>query len=107
MAHLQFPTLVIGNSAFFRHVSLDIGHFLRRSAAMAHDHCHSEDAQTYYIDQLCTIALCGTFGAVAFMLGYQKSPSGVTILDLLLVPWMHIYVMIGGVAMVVLAVIRG
>src|SRR5262249_37769342 len=51
--------------------------------------------------------LCGTFGAVTFMLGYQKLPSGRTVLDLLLVPWMHIYVMIGGVTLIVLAVIRG
>src|SRR5262249_58106972 len=67
----------------------------------AHDHCHPEDAQTYYLDQLCTIALCGTFGAVAVMLWYHN------LLKLMLVSWMHIYVMIGGVTLIVLAVIRG
>jgi uncharacterized membrane protein YcgQ (UPF0703/DUF1980 family) len=69
---------------------------------MGHDHGHSqaEDPQTFYLEQLCTIAVCGGFAAVSIMLWYHG------LLSLLLVPWMHIFVMIAGVALLALVVIR-
>lgn len=64
------------------------------------DHSHAHDPQTYYLEQLCTIGIVGAFGAVTIMLWYQN------LLSLLLVGWMHIFVMIGGATLLVLVGIR-
>src|SRR5262249_38041694 len=54
---------------------------------------------TYYIDQLCTIGVCGALGGAAIMMYYQKM---LGFLNELFHPW----VLGGGIALVVLVLIR-
>jgi hypothetical protein len=64
---------------------------------MAHDHAH--DPKTYYVEQLCTIGICGALGGIAVML-YAT--------DLLwfIAPKIQIWVVLGGIALLVLVAIR-
>jgi hypothetical protein len=64
---------------------------------MAHDHAH--DPQTYYVEQLCTIGICGALGGIAVML-YRN--------DLLyfIAPKVRIWVVLGGATLLVLVAIR-
>lgn len=63
-------------------------------------HVHTEDAQTYYTDQLCTIAVCGALGGVAIML-YRED-----LLKNILAPQFFVPVLVSGIVLVVLAAIR-
>lgn len=65
---------------------------------MAHDHSHG-DRNAYYLDQLFTIAVCGALGGVAIML-WQGNKLW------LLADKFHIWVLLGGIALVVLVLIR-
>ncbi len=68
---------------------------------MSHSH-HHEDNSTYYLDQLCTIALCGAIaGACITLYTWQRK-----ILMLILAEKFHIFVFWGGVALLALVVIR-
>jgi hypothetical protein len=66
---------------------------------MAHTHDH--DPSTYYMEQLCTIGICGALGGVAVMMWYQRLP-----LDILLKKFFHPYVLCSGIALIVLVLIR-
>jgi hypothetical protein len=47
--------------------------FDKRNASMGHDH-HHENNDTYYLDQLCMIGVCGAFAAAAITLYYWQQP---------------------------------
>jgi hypothetical protein len=64
-------------------------------------HSHAEDRSTYYLEQLCTIAVCGLLGGVTVMLYTQN------MLRYILVPQLHIYVFWSGVTLLILAGLRG
>src|SRR5438445_3327368 len=62
-------------------------------------HVHAEEENTYYIDQLCTIGVCGALGGAAIMMYQQKMLS-------FLADTFHPWVLAGGIALLVLVVIR-
>src|SRR3954463_4630767 len=68
---------------------------------MAHahppDHAH---ANTYYVDQLCTIASCGALGGVAVMM-YATNKIGLILAD-----QFFLYVLLGGIALLALVAVR-
>jgi hypothetical protein len=63
-------------------------------------HTHGEDRSTYYMEQLCTIGICGLLGGVAVMLYYQNS------LRFILADYLHVYVLWSGIALLGLVVLR-
>jgi uncharacterized membrane protein YcgQ (UPF0703/DUF1980 family) len=67
---------------------------------MGHDHHHGGDVSTYYVEQLCTIGVCGAFGAVAIML-YSRNT-----LRIFLDPKFHPFVLGAGIALLVMVAIR-
>lgn len=67
---------------------------------MAHSHDHSHDPSSYYIEQLCTIGICGTLGGVAVTMYARK------MLGLFLDPKFHPFVLYAGLTLIVLVVIR-
>src|SRR5215210_4190501 len=69
---------------------------------MAHSHAHAHDEAegTYFLDQLFTILVCGALGLVAVLM-YRCGT-----LNRILVPMFHVPVLIGGGALLVMAVIR-
>src|SRR6478736_4850064 len=69
---------------------------------MGHDHAHahSEGEGTYFLDQLFTILTCGAVGVVAILM-YKTGMIG-----RILAPMFFIWVLLGGVALVVLSAIR-
>lgn len=68
--------------------------------AHAHAHADSDGEGTYFLDQLFTILVCGALGIVAIGM-YQSG-----MLNRILVPMFFVPVLIGGVAIIVLAAIR-
>jgi hypothetical protein len=68
--------------------------------AHAHAHSHGEGEGTYFLDQLFTILVCGAIGLVAILM-YSTG-----MLSRILAPMFFIWVLLGGVAIVVLAAIR-
>jgi uncharacterized repeat protein (TIGR03943 family) len=66
---------------------------------MAHLH---EDSDTYYLDQLCLVALSAAFGGVCLSLYFWQT----SMLALLLGPQFHGFVLASGVVLLGLAVIR-
>jgi hypothetical protein len=63
-------------------------------------HDHSHDHSAYYLEQLCTIGVCGTLGLVAVLLYYQK------LLNFMLAPFLHPYVLGSGFVLLGLAGFR-
>jgi hypothetical protein len=68
--------------------------------AHAHGQSHGEGEGTYFLDQLFTILVCGAVGLVAIMM-YQTG-----MLKRILVPMFFVPVLLGGIAILVLAAIR-
>jgi uncharacterized membrane protein YcgQ (UPF0703/DUF1980 family) len=66
---------------------------------MAHDH-HHDDPNSYYTEQLFTIAISGALGAVAISLYAQDK------LRYILVERFHVWVLAGGISLLVLVLIR-
>ncbi|HEX5273561.1 MAG TPA: hypothetical protein VFW33_23860, partial [Gemmataceae bacterium] len=64
---------------------------------MAHDHSH--DPKGYFVEQLCTIAISGALGGIAFMLWKRN-------LLWFLAPKVQPWVMAGGIALLVLVAFR-
>src|SRR2546428_4762987 len=64
-------------------------------------HTHGEERTTYYMEQLCTIGICGLLGGVAVMLYYQN------ILRFILATYLHVYVLWSGITLLVLVALRG
>ena len=69
---------------------------------MAHDH-HDHADDTYYLDQLCMIALSGAFGAVCLSLYLWQQ----RMLNLLLGPQFHLFVLLSGIVLLGMALMRG
>jgi hypothetical protein len=67
---------------------------------MAHAHHHHHDSTSYYVEQLFTIAVCGAMGAVAVLLWSSGR------LSLILHPKFHVWVLGGGVTLLILSGIR-
>jgi hypothetical protein len=68
---------------------------------MAHSHDHShEDRNAYYLNQLFTIAVCGSLGGVAVMLWWSGK------IGLMLHPKFFPWVLSGGIALLILVAIR-
>ncbi len=67
---------------------------------MSHDHEHAGD--TYYLDQLCLIALSGAFGGVCLTLYVVKND----MLSLMLGPQFHPFVLWSGIVLLTLAAVR-
>jgi hypothetical protein len=67
---------------------------------MSDSHKHPHDHSAYYMEQLCTIGVCGLLGVVAVLLYYQGS------LKFMLAHFLHSYVWWSGLALLILAVIR-
>lgn len=67
---------------------------------MAHDHHHDDDS--YYLDQLCMVALSAAFGCVCLGLYFWKT----VMLRHLLGPQFHVFLVISGFTLVTLAVLR-
>jgi hypothetical protein len=63
-------------------------------------HTHAEDRTAYYMEQLCTIAVCGLLGGVAVMLYVQG------IVRFMLADYLHIYVLWSGIALLALVALR-
>src|SRR5262249_5301861 len=75
----------------------------------AHSHEHSDEAQTYYLDQLCTIALCGGLGAVGVLMWYpsiQTETGWRNLLSFILADQFHLPVLAGSIALLALVAIR-
>jgi hypothetical protein len=72
---------------------------------MSHDH-HHHHGNSYYLDQLCTIAACGALGGVAVMMYTLRGADGKTKLDLILAPQFFVPVLLGGIALVLMVAIR-
>jgi hypothetical protein len=69
---------------------------------MAHDHEHVHD-QNYYLDQICTVAVSGLLGGMGLLASYNDIFGKFVILSGQFTLW----VMIGSVALLAMAVIRG
>jgi uncharacterized membrane protein YraQ (UPF0718 family) len=72
----------------------------------SHDHGHSHDhdgTDTYFIDQLCMVGLSGAFGMICLCLWFWQTE----MLAILLADQFHIYVLLSGIALVVIAMTRG
>jgi hypothetical protein len=67
-----------------------------------HDHHHDTDTDTYYLDQLCLIALSGAFAGVCLTLYFWKT----NILSLMLAPQFHAFVLWSGLVLLALVLIR-
>lgn len=65
-------------------------------------HHHHHEADNYYLDQLCLVALAGAFGVVCVTLYYWQA----AMLRRILAPQFHEFVLWSGVALLVLVVIR-
>jgi hypothetical protein len=68
---------------------------------MAHAHHHHDD-DTYYLDQLCLTGICAAFGGVCLAMYYWQPE----MLNLLLAPQFHPFVMLSGVGLLVLVAVR-
>ena len=70
---------------------------------MAHEHAHShgEGEGNFFLDQLFTILSCGALGLVAILM-YQSGMLGRILVEDFFIP-----VLVGGIAVVILAVVRG
>src|SRR5215212_8741031 len=67
---------------------------------MAHDHDHEAD-ESYFLDQIFSIALCGAIGGIAVLLFVKK-----TMLTIILDQKFHPYVLAGGIVLLILVAIR-
>lgn len=63
-------------------------------------HTHSEDRTSFYVEQLCTLIICGLLGGVAVMLYVQG------ILRFILADYLHVYVLWSGIALLALVALR-
>jgi hypothetical protein len=66
----------------------------------AHNHGHPEDPSAFYLEQLCTIGICGGMGIVAIMMYTQD------VLRYILAPQFRLFVLLAGIALIVLVGIR-
>jgi hypothetical protein len=72
-------------------------------------HAHAEDQNTYYLEQLCTIGICGLIGGVTALMYRGHLPDPVRdpcMLRFMVAVYLHPYVFAGGIAMVGLVIVR-
>ena len=65
-------------------------------------HTHDDTQETYYLDQLCSIALAGAFAGACITLYFWQTK----ILELMLVSKFHIFVLWGGWALLAVVIVR-
>jgi hypothetical protein len=65
-----------------------------------HDHGHAHGIGDYYLEQLLTIFISGAFGVVAILMNRFG------MLKVILAPEFHVWVLVGGIALLVFTVIR-
>jgi uncharacterized repeat protein (TIGR03943 family) len=68
----------------------------------AHEHEHTHEEDTYYLDQLCMLTLSAAFGGVCLGLYFWKTD----MLTRLLGPQFHVFVLVSGFTLIGLAVLR-
>ena len=71
--------------------------------SMSHDHAHHHHDESYYLDQLCTVAASGLLGAIALVLWRTDTLIEYNILK----NDFRIWTLLGGIALVAMAVVRG
>jgi hypothetical protein len=69
---------------------------------MAHAHHHHQESDSYYMDQICLIALSGAFAAVCLSLYFWQKD----MLSRILAPEFHLYILLSGIALAVMTLIR-
>src|SRR5882724_10885619 len=69
---------------------------------MAHEHEHHH-GESYYLDQLCTVAACGLLGGIAFLIWRTDLLTTFNILA----AQFRVPVLLGGVGLLGLSVLRG
>ena len=80
------------------------GHDHGHEHGPSHGHSHSHDEpDTYFIDQLCMVGLSGAFGVICLCLWFWQTD----MLKNLLAVQFHVYVLLSGIALVVIAFTRG
>src|SRR5207237_2692403 len=74
---------------------------ITHSEVDAMGHAHAEDQQTYYLDQLCTLGICGALGVIMVLMRTYE------VLPLILHAKFHDAVVWGGYALLGMVAIRG
>ncbi len=75
-------------------------------------HVHDEEGSSYHLEQLCTIGVCGALAGVCIMLwwvfnyGTPPPPPRQPMIRVMLADKFHLPVLLGGLALLVLVVIR-
>lgn len=67
---------------------------------MVHSHEHAANRSAYYLDQLCSVGACAALGAISILM-WQSGRIAV-----ILAPQFHLPVMIGGIALLIVAAIQ-
>lgn len=70
--------------------------------SQTHHHSHDND-ETYFIDQLCMVALSAAFGAICLSLYFWQ----VGMLNRLLGQQFHVFILASGIVLLLLAAVRG
>jgi uncharacterized repeat protein (TIGR03943 family) len=73
---------------------------------MSHSHAHGAADGNYFLDQLFTILACGGIGLVAVLMYYVPDANGQPMLARILVPMFFKWVVGGGIAIMLMALIR-
>lgn len=87
------------------HLDHEHGHDHDAGGGHGHDHGHSHSEA--HLEQLLTVGICGTFGVVAMLLGRETFTQQKGMLSLILAEPFWIWVFVGGVVLVLLAIIQG
>src|SRR5271156_5841798 len=69
----------------------------------SHDHHHDDGEDNYFIDQLCMVGLSGAFGVICLCLWFWQT----AMLKILLAEPFHLYVLLSGIVLTVIAFTRG
>jgi hypothetical protein len=72
----------------------------------AHSHGHSEDNQSYLMEQLCTIGISGALGGIGIVMYVQSLGNPRSMLGIILTPGFHWMVLAAGIGLVACAAIR-
>ncbi len=74
-----------------------------------HHHDHDHDGDTYFLDQICMVGISGAFGAICLALYFSNlmTTEGQTMLGRLLATKFHPWILGTGIALVLIAAIRG
>lgn len=67
-----------------------------------HHHHHHDGDDTYYLDQLCMVALSGAFGVICLSMWFLNP----AMLNLMLAEQFHIYVLLSGIALCLVSLAR-